>query len=161
MRRGLNRGLRALVARLGPESREVHAYCEWFHAAHPKAWPYLYHVPNEQQDKTDRLILSLLGVKAGVSDFSLTLRRPGFVGMWLEFKASGKSWADVTSPQREWLDRMAGQGWFTAVGYGIDHAMAITAAYLAGADLHVYWHGAKREIPRRGYREYLRWQSAL
>ena len=49
-------------------------------------------------------------------------------GCW---KATGRTWASVSIYQRQFGAEHRDAGYFTAVGYGLDHAMAIITDYLA------------------------------
>ena len=70
---------------------------------------YLLAIPNGgRRDKITGARLKAEGVKPGVSDLLLPLRRQGFAGLWLELKAPGEK---PTKVQREWLDRMARAGY--------------------------------------------------
>jgi hypothetical protein len=65
---------------------------------------YLLAIPNGgQRSKATAARLKAEGVKAGVSDLLLPLRRGGFGGLFLEMKAPGNK---PTPLQREWLARM-------------------------------------------------------
>ena len=48
------------------------------------------------------------GVKPGVSDLLLPLRRHGYAGLWIELKAPGQR---PTELQQSWLDRMTLAGY--------------------------------------------------
>jgi hypothetical protein len=71
---------------------------------------YLLAVPNGGKRSSPRegARLKAEGVKPGVSDLLLPLRRGGFCGLWLEMKAPG---AKPTKLQAEWLARMARAGY--------------------------------------------------
>lgn len=65
---------------------------------------YLLAIPNGgHRGKITAAILKAEGVKPGVSDLLLPLRRQGFAGLWLEMKAPGKKPIDT---QLAWLQRM-------------------------------------------------------
>lgn len=70
---------------------------------------YLLAIPNGgARDAREGARLKAEGVKPGVSDLLLPLRRHGFGGLWIELKAPRKKpdWR-----QRAWLDRMAKAGY--------------------------------------------------
>lgn len=74
----------------------------------PVAW-YLFAIPNGgARSLREGARLKAEGVKPGVSDLLLPLRRHGLAGMWLELKAPGEKPSKV---QREWLARMALAGY--------------------------------------------------
>lgn len=65
---------------------------------------YLLAIPNGgRRDAREAGRLKAEGVKPGVSDLLLPLRRHGFGSLWLEMKAPGSK---PTAAQAEWLDRM-------------------------------------------------------
>ncbi len=88
---------------------------------------YLLAIPNGGKRSSPRegARLKAEGVKPGVSDLLLPLRRGGFAGLWLEMKAPGNK---PTKLQREWLDRM------TAAGYRAEWRDNWTAAAALIAD---------------------------
>ncbi len=70
---------------------------------------YLLAIPNGgRRNPREGARLKAEGVKAGVSDLLLPLRRCGFAGLWLELKAPGET---PTLSQSIWLDRMALAGY--------------------------------------------------
>lgn len=70
---------------------------------------YLLAIPNGgYRTKAGAAKLRAEGVKAGVSDLLLPLRRDGFFGLWLEMKAPGEV---PTKVQHAWLRRMARAGY--------------------------------------------------
>lgn len=88
---------------------------------------YLLAIPNGGKRSSPRegARLKAEGVKPGVSDLLLPLRRGGFAGLWLEMKAPGNR---PTKLQREWLDRMTKAGYYAIWRDNWhDAAMAINA----------------------------------
>lgn len=88
---------------------------------------YLLAIPNGgRRDVREAARLKAEGVKPGVSDLLLPLRRDGFFGLWLELKAPGNT---PTKLQHEWLRRMARAGyraewkdnWLDAAGVIADY----------------------------------------
>lgn len=67
------------------------------------------------------------GVKPGVSDLMLPLRRDGFAGLWLELKAPGKR---PTSDQTAWLRRMTLAGYRAEWRDSWTDAAAVIADYV-------------------------------
>lgn len=101
---------------------------------------YLLHVPNGgSRGRTEAARMVGLGVKKGVSDLLLTLRRSGYAGLWIELKkprhlfpSTARARAAVSQEQRAWLQRMAAAGFATAVCYGSGEAIETITAYLEG-----------------------------
>lgn len=74
-----------------------------------KVADYLLAIPNGgNRNPREGARLKAEGVKPGVSDLLLPLRRGGFAGLWLELKAPGKR---PTAMQAAWLERMARAGY--------------------------------------------------
>lgn len=72
-------------------------------------YEYLFAIPNGgRRSPREGARLKAEGVKPGVSDLLLPLRRGGYAGLWLEMKAPGEK---PSKMQREWLDRMARAGY--------------------------------------------------
>lgn len=70
---------------------------------------YLLAIPNGgRRVKQEAIRLKAEGVKPGVSDLLLPLRRDGFAGLWLELKAPGGKLTDL---QWDWLQRMRRAGY--------------------------------------------------
>lgn len=97
---------------------------------------YLLAIPNGGKRSSPRegARLKAEGVKPGVSDLMLPLRRGGFAGLWLEMKAPGKR---PTPKQREWIDRMNAAGYFATWCDDWQHAVDVINSYLAGKPRHI------------------------
>lgn len=98
-------------------------------AAHPEL-ALLFAVPNGgHRSKATAGRLKAEGVKAGVPDLCLPVPRGGSHGLFVELKRRKGS---TTSPeQREWLSRLAGQGYATVVAKGWDEAAESITRYLS------------------------------
>jgi hypothetical protein len=89
---------------------------------------YLLAIPNGgHRDVRTAAKLKAEGVKAGVSDLLLPLRRDGFFGLWLELKAPGKV---PTKEQHAWLRRMARAGYRAEWRDSWADAAAVIADYV-------------------------------
>lgn len=74
-----------------------------------KVADYLLAIPNGgRREKLEAVRLKAEGVKPGVSDLLLPLRRHDCAGLWLELKAPG---GKPTPAQRDWLRRMDAAGY--------------------------------------------------
>lgn len=97
-----------------------------------KTPPLFFHCPNEIKASAQyRAKLARLGVTPGVPD--LLILDPaggviggGCVGAALELKSDTGT---LKPAQRDFLDRMAGNGWATAVTYGLEQAIAQLRAW--------------------------------
>lgn len=91
---------------------------------------YLLAIPNGgNRNPREGARLKAEGVKPGVSDLLLPLRRGGFGGLWLEMKAPGKK---PTPEQREWLARMGDAGYCATWCDDWAKAAQTITAYLDG-----------------------------
>ena len=90
----------------------------------------LFAVPNGgHRSKATAGRLKAEGVKPGVPDLCLPVPRGGSHGLFVELKRRKGS---TTSPeQREWLSRLAGQGYATVVAKGWDEAAESITRYLS------------------------------
>jgi hypothetical protein len=89
---------------------------------------FIWHVANERAiNPYSGSILKRKGVMAGVSDLSIMRASKGYHGAFIEMKSpKGK----VTESQKKFLDSMSKEGYFTAVCYSCDEAMAVIKDYL-------------------------------
>lgn len=96
----------------------------------------LYHVPNGgSRRKAEAGRFKAEGVKAGVPDLCLPVARGGFHGLYIEMKR--KRGSRTSDDQKEWLAKLADQGYQTAVCKGWEAAARVIAEYLqmGGVDL--------------------------
>lgn len=70
-----------------------------------------------------------MGVKSGVPDIFLPVPRGGFHGLWIEMKRvrSGR----VTPAQKDWVERLNGQGYAAHICYGWEQASKLILDYIA------------------------------
>lgn len=114
-------------------------------ALNTSTWPelrWLHHIPNggSRGDKRSAMIrgaaLRAQGVKSGVSDIFLPVRRSEYSGLYLEMKAPkhkpvrAGSRGGVTDDQMEFGTFVLGQGFGFAVCYGWEEASRIITQYL-------------------------------
>ena len=89
---------------------------------------YLLAIPNGgRRNPREGARLKAEGVKPGVSDLLLPLRRGGFAGLWIELKAPGKK---PTPEQRDWLERMRSAGYFATWCDDWQRAAEVITGYL-------------------------------
>lgn len=89
---------------------------------------YMHHIPNGgKRDVATAVALKRQGVKAGVPDVMLPAARAGFHGLYIELKA-GKN--TTTKKQKEWLEYLRQQGYYTAVCYSWRLAAELIEKYL-------------------------------
>ena len=99
--------------RLDDESGHQEALFSWA-AYRTEIMPelqYMYHVPNGgKRDKATAAVLKRQGVKAGVPDIMLPAARAGYHGLYIELKAGENT---TTKKQKEWLEYLRQQGYYT------------------------------------------------
>jgi hypothetical protein len=89
---------------------------------------YLLAIPNGgKRVPREAARLKAEGVKPGVSDLLLPLRRDGFFGLWLELKAPGNV---PTELQHAWLRRMSRAGYRAEWRDSWTDAAAVIADYV-------------------------------
>lgn len=89
---------------------------------------YMHHIPNGgKRDAATAVALKRQGVKAGVPDVMLPAARADFHGLYIELKA-GKN--TTTKKQKEWLEYLRQQGYYTAVCYSWRLAAELIEKYL-------------------------------
>lgn len=102
----------------GSETEEQMQLIQWaeYQTGRYPELAMLYHVPNEGKRSTgEGGKLKKMGLKKGVPDLVLPVPRGGYAGMYLEMKVPG---GRATSDQKYWLEKLKGQGYYTAVCYG-------------------------------------------
>jgi hypothetical protein len=94
----------------------------------------LYHIPNEgKRGRKAAGVLKAIGVKSGVPDLCLPVRRGRYGALYIELKAKdGK----VSQAQGEWLDALTACGNAAALCYGADAAIMVIERYLLCEKYH-------------------------
>lgn len=90
---------------------------------------WLFHIPNGgSRDKREAAKLKGMGVKPGVLDLCLPVKRGGYSGLYIELKKlkGGK----VSQEQREWIDHLRSQGFGAIVCHGWIEARKVLIDYL-------------------------------
>lgn len=118
--------------RVPTEEEEQITLFRWAEWMAQVRWPELammYHVPNGgYRNKAEAGRFRAQGVKSGVPDIVLPVARGGYHGLYIELKRTvgGR----VSEEQREWLDRLTAQGYYTAVCRGWEAAKGVIEGYL-------------------------------
>ena len=90
----------------------------------------LFAVPNGgHRAKRTAAMMKAEGVKPGVPDLWLPVKRQGFTGLVIEMKYGKNKPSDW---QRWWLESLKAQNWQTAVCYSFDEARQTILNYLEG-----------------------------
>ena len=105
-------------------------YCAMM-ASKYKGLDLIYAIPNGgSRNQLEAQKLKRTGVKAGVPDLFLPVARNGKHGLYIEMKR--KEGGRLSEYQKEWLTKLAEQGYETAVCHGLDEAIATVEKYYGG-----------------------------
>lgn len=121
------------------EDQEQAAFFTWLRIRHPLAYEHAYHVPNggsrgggdRRSAQIEGARLKAQGVKAGVPDIWIPLRRGAFAGLVVEFKATPPHDAEVSKEQQQWVLRMKAQGWRSEVVLGLNALRRLIDEYMS------------------------------
>lgn len=95
---------------------------------------WLFAIPNGgYRSKSEAGRLKAAGVKAGVPDLCLPIKRDIYSGLWIELKlpATDKKKATETSPEQDkWIEHLQSQGFGAMICYGYQHAYQMLIEYL-------------------------------
>ena len=102
--------------------------------ANMRQWgTYFFHVPNERVDKLEAIRGKQQGVRAGVPDNWLILRREfwdtKYSGLVIELKRRDATKSALKLEQEDWLGKVAGQGFLSFVCCGAEEAIKVLDAY--------------------------------
>ena len=125
------------LAQSGSEDGHQAALFCWAVLDGIKSYPdlkWLFAIPNGGvRDKITANKLKATGVKAGVPDIFLPIRRNHFAGLFIELKrpaTSGKKQGRLSNEQKEWREALLSQGYGVYVAYGWEDARDTLLAYL-------------------------------
>lgn len=117
-----------LTAPIPTESQEQAAVIAWADA-NPVIKGRLFAIPNgANKSKASAAKFKREGLRSGVPDLFLPIARKGFNGWFCEMKREQK--AVVSHQQREWLDYLASQGYYTCLCFGAHEAIIELKNYL-------------------------------
>lgn len=102
------------------------AVMQWIRL-NPSLEKVVMHIPNEGRRTLNfGKRLKDMGMKKGVSDLFIAMSKHNYHGAWIELKsAHGK----LSQHQKEFLDEMDRQGYFTSTCWSIDEAINIIKWY--------------------------------
>ena len=120
----------------GREDSEQTALFCWV-ALNLQAYPdlkWLFHVPNGgQRSKREGGKFKAMGVKPGVPDLFLPIKKGHWSGLWIELKRqkfkNTKS-GGISAPQNEWIEHLQSQGFGAIVCYGWEEVRDVLIQYL-------------------------------
>lgn len=113
-----------------PEQELQIACVAWFTLQYPKLAPYLHHSPNGgKRTRTEAGIFKAMGTRPGMPDLMLYYRPPmaDWTGLAVEMKGPD---GRLTQPQKDWLQRLKGEGWMTATCKDLVAFKDLVGAYL-------------------------------
>lgn len=122
-------------------SEEAHQICLLAWSAKPnirQAYPelkWLFHIPNGgARHRAVAGKLKAMGVKRGVPDLCLPIKRHQYLGLWIELKKKpeeGRQNPPATPEQRTWIEHLRSQGFAACVCVGWEAARDMILQYLA------------------------------
>ncbi|GHB30656.1 VRR-NUC domain-containing protein [Salinicola rhizosphaerae] len=126
--------------RIDHEGVEQMALIRWLYGEQQRGEPVgslyavTYHVPNGgQRNKKTAADLKRQGVKSGVSDLVVMEGRGGWLGLYVEFKATPPKHAATAASQREWLEKADRRGYCAVLARGLEEAKAVLREYASWA----------------------------
>lgn len=116
--------------RLRSESTEQENVISWcFH--HERIYPelhWIHHCPNGgSRQKAEAIRLKAQGVKPGVPDLHLPIRKGKYIGLYIEMKYDNGT---LQKTQKEWILAMKAAGHFACVCYGYENAVNVIEEYV-------------------------------
>lgn len=104
-------------------------WCKMNECVYPEL-ELIHHIPNGgKRSKTEATRLKCEGVKKGVPDLCLPVPRRNYHGLYIEMKY-GKG--RTSKEQKEWIQKLNGQGYKAVVCNGFDEAKEIIEKYMIG-----------------------------
>lgn len=127
---------RPRAPRVDHESVEQMALIRWLYGEQQRGEPVgalfdvIYHPPNGgQRNKKTAVDLKRQGVKSGVSDLVVMEGRGGWLGLYIEFKATPPNHAATAASQKEWLEKADRRGYCAVLARGLEEAKAVLREY--------------------------------
>lgn len=115
------------------EEEEQQALFRWldFAANSNPELRLMIHIPNEgKRTKAAGARLKSVGLRKGVPDLFLPIPKGNFHGLWIEMKRVKGS--KTSKDQKEWIEALKGQGYFTAICFGWLEAKETIERYMKG-----------------------------
>lgn len=98
------------------------AVVKWFGLQYPEFEGHLWSCPNGgARNKVTGALMKRTGLRTGVADLQLAIVRPTAPALFIELKVGKNKLSDA---QRDFLAKMAAQGYATAVAYDFNAARA-------------------------------------
>lgn len=113
------------------EDQDQINFTSWFDYQFPHYSPLYFHVVNESMMAVQgRVKAKKKGLKKGVSDIMILLKRGEYSGLIIELKRKNKSKSKVSTEQMDFLHEVDEQGFYCAVCYGFEQAQKCVKEYL-------------------------------
>jgi hypothetical protein len=111
-----------------PEDDIQRALCELWETKYPATWKMTFHVPNGLPAASAKIAARFrgMGFKPGVLDLLCIARRGHFNGFALELKSASGT---MSPAQNQWQEYFAREGWFVALGFTFNAALAAVDQY--------------------------------
>lgn len=125
------------LAATGTEDAEQKALFAWIALDGIKKHPdlkWLFHIPNGgSRHKAEAAKLKAMGVKSGVPDLCLPIKRGPYSGLYIELKRiklKNKKGGGTSDNQDDWISFLQSQGYGAIVCYGWIEAKDTLISYL-------------------------------
>lgn len=113
------------------EDQDQMNFTSWFDYQYPHYSRLYFHVMNESDMPVQgRVKAKKKGLKSGVSDIIILLKRGEYSGLIIELKRKYKAKSKVSKEQEEFLFEVDGQGFYCAICYGFEEAQKCVKEYL-------------------------------
>ena len=113
------------------EDQDQINFTSWFDYQYPHYSPLYFHVVNESMMSVQgRVKAKRKGLKKGVSDIIILLKRGKFSGLIIELKRKDSTKNKASKEQLEFLDEVDEQDFYCAICYGLDEAKKCVQEYL-------------------------------
>lgn len=120
-----------MTRRTDPTEQQIQAAL--FAWADAKRIENFFSIPNGgSRNKIEAVNLKRAGVRAGVPDMMLAIKRKGYGGLFIELKRDRT--CKPSPEQTDWLNRLTAAGYFATVCHGLDSAVRTVEWYLGGTE---------------------------
>lgn len=119
------------LAKSGSEDGAQLALFCWCATSGISELKWLFHIPNGgSRHIAEASKLKAMGVKSGVPDLFLPVRKQNWLGLWIELKKEKRKGTVVSDKQEEWIIYLLDQGYWATVCYGWEEARDCLLQYL-------------------------------
>lgn len=120
-----------ILARTGSEhGHQAALFCQAnLHLHQYPDLKWLFHIQNASANRSAKVV----GVKAGVPDICLPVRRGAYSGLWIELKRPiglAKKAGIASADQLEWIDHLRLEGYAAMICFGWEAAWINIVRYL-------------------------------